>query len=40
MVYSVKDFNQIKYKVLNQYNFVQVCATPVVPPTYKFFIKF
>jgi hypothetical protein len=30
LVYSVKDFNQVRYKSPNKLNYVKVCASPVV----------
>lgn len=39
-IYTVKDFNQVRYKVANQFNFTQVCQSPIPPPQpHKIFIK-
>jgi hypothetical protein len=39
LVYSVKDFNQARYKSANQFAYIKVCATPLAPVYHKIKIQ-
>lgn len=35
LVYSVKDFNQVRFKIATQFSYVKVCASENPTPIYK-----